>query len=79
MFSVYCYWDSHAREFHIFENFFRPHWARFKEVVKLGWPISVTTIFEGMLFNACVFLMAYIGTDEVAAYQVALNLSLIHI
>lgn len=73
MFSVYCYWDSHAREFHIYENFFRPHWERFREIVKLGWPISVTTIFEGMLFNACVFLMAYIGTDEVAAYQVALN------
>lgn len=73
MFSTYCYWDEHAREFHIYENFFRPHWERFREVIKLGWPISVTTIFEGMLFNACVFLMAYLGTDEVAAYQVALN------
>lgn len=73
MFSNYCYWDSHAREFHIYENFFRPHWARFQEVVKLGVPISITTIFEGMLFNACVFLMAMIGTTEVAAYQVALN------
>jgi len=73
MFSIYCYWDAHAREFHIYENFFRPHWERFREIIKLGVPISVTTIFEGMLFNACVFLMASIGTTEVAAYQVALN------
>jgi len=73
MFAAYCYWDKDAREFQIFENFFRPHWARLKEVVRLGWPISMTTIFEGMLFNACVFLMAFIGTHELAAYQVAMN------
>ena len=73
MFAAYCYMDKDAREFHVFKNFFRPHWERLKEVVKLGWPISVTTIFEGMLFNACVFLMAFIGTNELAAYQVALN------
>ena len=73
MFAIYCYWDSDAREFQIFANFFRPHWQRFYDVVKLGAPISMTTIFEGMLFNACVFLMAIIGTNEVAAYQVALN------
>jgi MATE family multidrug resistance protein len=73
MFVAYCYWDKIAREFHIFENFFKPHWTRLKEIVRLGWPMSITTTFEGMLFNACIFLMAAIGTDEVAAYQVALN------
>lgn len=73
MFVAYCYWDKDAREFQLFENFFRPHWERLRAVVELGWPISITTIFEGMLFNACVFLMALIGTNEVAAYQVALN------
>ena len=73
MFAIYCYWDKTSREFHIFENFFKPHWARLKEVVRLGWPISITTVFEGMLFNACIFLMMLIGKNEVAAYQVALN------
>ncbi len=73
MFALYCYWDKQAREFHIFENFFKPHWERFREVFRLGWPISMTTVFEGMLFNACVFLMYRLGTDEAAAYQVALN------
>ena len=73
MFVGFCYWDKDARQYHLFENFFRPHWQRLKEVIRLGWPISMTTIFEGMLFNACVFLMAFIGTNELAAYQVALN------
>ena len=73
LFVAYCYWDKDAREYHLFENFFKPHWERMKEVLRLGWPISMTTIFEGMLFNACVFLMAFIGTNELAAYQVALN------
>ena len=73
LFALYCYWDKDAREFHIFENFFRPHWQRLKEIASLGWPISMTTIFEGMLFNACIFLMAFIGINELAAYQVALN------
>ena len=46
-----------------------------KEVIILGWPISLTTIFEGMLFNACVLLMTVIGTMETAAYQIALNVA----
>jgi len=49
------------------------YWDKDAREFQLGWPISITTIFEGMLFNACVFLMALIGTNEVAAYQVALN------
>ncbi len=75
MFVIYIERDKEAREFKLFENFFRMHWDRFKEVVQLGFPISVTTIFEGMLFNACVLLMGLIGKMEVAAYQIALNVA----
>ena len=75
MFVAYIQWDKDARRFRIFKNFFRAHWDRFREVARLGWPISVTTIFEGMLFNACVLLMGLIGKMEVAAYQIALNVA----
>ena len=74
-FVVYVEWDTDARKFQIFKNFFKVHWDRFRDVVRLGWPISVTTIFEGMLFNACVLLMGLIGKMEVAAYQIALNVA----
>ncbi len=75
MFVAYIQWDKDAKQFDIFKNFFRMHWDRLKEVARLGWPISVTTIFEGMLFNACVLLMGLIGKMEVAAYQIALNVA----
>jgi MATE family multidrug resistance protein len=72
---LYINWEKTARRFRLFERFFRPDWARFKEVVRLGWPISVTIGFEAMLFNAAVFLMGRIGVNEMAAYQVALNVA----
>ena len=67
--------DARSKVFHVFRDVLTPHWPRFREVVRLGWPIGVTIAFEGMLFNACVFVMGRIGVNEVAAYQVALNVA----
>jgi len=67
--------DRRAKRFRLFSDFLKPNWPRFREVARLGWPIGVTIAFEGMLFNACVFLMGRIGVNEVAAYQVALNVA----
>lgn len=72
---IYINWERTARAFRLFERFFRPDWSRFREVVRLGWPISITIGFEAMLFNAAVFLMGRIGVNEMAAYQVALNVA----
>ena len=72
---AYIQIEKRGRTFQLFENFFRSDWERIREVVKLGWPIGVTIAFEAMLFNAAVFLMGRIGVDEVAAYQVALNVA----
>ena len=69
----YCYRQKQAAEFEIFYNFFSLDWSRFIELVRLGIPISVTTFFEGMLFNACVLLMGVLGVLEMAAYQISLN------
>ncbi|MBL4870604.1 MAG: MATE family efflux transporter [Robiginitomaculum sp.] len=74
-FIIYINMDKVSAPFKIFQNVFRPHWHRLREVAKLGWPISITTVFEGMLFNACILLMGRIGIMEVAAYQIALNLA----
>lgn len=75
MYIGYIYLDKDAARFEIFKNVWRPHWYRFREVIKLGWPISLTTVFEGMLFNSCVFMMGIIGVMQVAAYQIALNVA----
>jgi MATE family multidrug resistance protein len=72
---LYIRLEPSSRRFHLFRGFARASWARLREVVQLGWPISVTATFEAMLFNAAVFLMGRIGVDEMAAYQVALNVA----
>ena len=73
LFIAYIRLDARANSFQIFQNFWKSDWPRFKEVVALGLPISLTTFFEGMLFNACVIVMGVIGVMEQAAYQIALN------
>ncbi|MBY0421784.1 MAG: MATE family efflux transporter, partial [Parvularculaceae bacterium] len=72
---LFCRFDEKARRFRVFRDLFKPDWPRLREVVALGAPIAVTIAFEGMLFNSCVFLMGRIGVDEVAAYQVVLNVA----
>lgn len=72
---LYCRRDARARGFQVFSDALSPHWPRFREILRLGWPIGVTVAFEALLFNSAVFLMGRIGVDEVAAYQVALNVA----
>lgn len=73
LFFGYISIDERSKSFDLFHRFWVSDWPRFREVVALGWPISITTIFEGMLFNSAVILMGLIGIMEVAAYQVSLN------
>jgi len=75
LFVLYIRFDKRANSFQIFKNFWTPDWPRFKEVIILGAPISITTWFEGMLFNAAVLIMGVIGVMEQAAYQIALNVA----
>lgn len=74
---LYVQLQSESRRFHLFQDFLTPAWARLRQIAHLSWPISLTATFEAMLFNAAVFLMGRIGVDEMAAYQVALNVAAI--
>ncbi|MEQ8936574.1 MAG: MATE family efflux transporter [Amphiplicatus sp.] len=67
--------ERDAKRFEILKDALKPDWERLREIVRLGWPIGVTIGFEAMLFNSSVFLMGRIGINEVAAYQVALNVA----
>lgn len=73
LFVVYILVDKRAKTFDLFHRFWVSDWPRLREVIALGWPISLTTIFEGMLFNTAVILMGLIGIMEVAAYQISIN------
>ncbi|HEY4199751.1 MAG TPA: MATE family efflux transporter [Devosiaceae bacterium] len=63
------------RRYHMFGNFWRIDWARFREMFRIGTPIGLTVMAEVGLFSAAAILMGLFGTDEVAAHAVALQLT----
>ena len=75
IFVIYIKWDRRAREFDLFSNLWKPDWERMQTLLKLGWPISITNIFEGMLFNAGVLIAGAVGVIEQGGFQIALNVA----
>jgi MATE family multidrug resistance protein len=63
------------RMLHLFGHWWRPDWSRFRELAKLGIPISLTWSFEVGVFSAAVYLMGLIDTTSVAAHVIALQLA----
>ena len=74
-FVLYIRWDRRARDFDLFSNLWKPDWERLRTLLKLGWPISITSIFEGMLFNAGVLIAGAVGVIEQGGFQIALNVA----
>lgn len=65
------------RRFRLFQRFWRPDWPAFVQVYRLGWPIGLTGLFESGLFEAAALMMGWIGTNELAAHGIALELAAI--
>jgi MATE family multidrug resistance protein len=65
--------DRQFRRFHILGRLWRPDWARFREIFRIGLPIGVTLVMEVGLFAGAGFAMGWIGTAELAAHQIALQ------
>ena len=63
------------RRYHLFGNFWRADWPRFRGIFKLGAPIGLMMGFEASVFTAAVFLMGLISTAAVAAHSVALQIA----
>jgi MATE family multidrug resistance protein len=63
------------RRFHILVRFYKPDWRRFFEIIRVGLPIGLTVAAEVGLFSVAALLMGRLGTDEVAAHAVALQLA----
>jgi MATE family multidrug resistance protein len=59
--------------YRILRRFHRPDWAKLSETFRLGVSISVTQVFEVLMFNASAFLMGLLGAVAVAAHAIALN------
>ena len=57
--------------YRIFHQWVWPNKSILQEVAKLGWPISVSILFEVGLFSVTSFLMGLVGIVPLAAHQIA--------
>jgi len=63
------------RRYAMLGRFWRPDWARFGQIMRLGTPIGATLLLEVGLFSASTLLMGLIGTTELAGHAIALQLA----
>lgn len=69
--------DPALSRFRLFVRFWRPDWPAFVQVWRLGWPIGMTGLFEAGMFETAALMMGWIGTKELAAHGIALQLGAI--
>jgi MATE family multidrug resistance protein len=67
--------DRRFRRYHVFGRFWRADWNRFRAIWRIGMPIAATLAFEVAFFGASGLIMGVIGTTELAAHTVALQIA----
>jgi MATE family multidrug resistance protein len=73
--AIYAGWLPELRRFHLFQRFWRPDWQAMHQVFRLGWPIGVTGLAESGLFQATALMMGWIGTVELAAHGITMEVA----
>ena len=53
----------------------QPDWAKMKNIIKLGFPIALQYFFEIGAFSGAAIMVGWIGSKELAAHQIAINLA----
>lgn len=78
MFLVLLAWTLRHRTFRRFAilgRFWKPDWKSFALVLRVGLPIGLAMLMESSLFAASTQLMGLVGTVELAAHQVILQIT----
>ena len=71
----YAGWVPVARKYNLFQRFWRPDWQAMRQIARIGWPIGLTMVAEGGLFVASNIMMGWIGTPQLAAHGIALQIT----
>ncbi len=72
--AAYIAFHPATKPYALFVRFWRPDWPAFREVLRLGLPISGTIMAEVMLFYAASLMMGWLGVIPLAAHGIALQL-----
>ena len=67
--------DRRLRRYHLFGNWWRSEWSRFREILRIGMPIALTILAEAGLFTGAAFLMGRIGEAQLAGHTIALQVA----
>lgn len=73
--GLYVQWHPALRQMELYVRIWRADWPAFFEVTRLGWPIGLTIIAEAGLFGVSSLMMGWLGTIELAAHGIALQLA----
>ncbi|PZR00481.1 MAG: MATE family efflux transporter [Cereibacter sphaeroides] len=73
--AIYAAWLPELRRFHLFQRFWRADPAALRQVFRLGLPIGLTGLAESGLFEASALMMGWIGTKELAAHGIAIQVT----
>lgn len=71
---VYIYRTPLFARLELFARFWRADWPRFRQLLKIGLPAGVTSVLEHGLFAATALMMGWVGTTELAAHQIAMQI-----
>lgn len=64
-------------QYQLFRRVWRPDWPAFVMVARLGMPIGLTALAESGLFAAAAMMMGWVGTVELAAHGIAIQIAAI--
>ncbi|TVS03289.1 MAG: MATE family efflux transporter [Rhodobacteraceae bacterium] len=73
--AAYCAGVEVLRRYALFQRFWRPDWQAMGQVWRLGWPIGVALVAESGLFSATAVMVGWIGTHELAAHGIAVEIT----
>lgn len=71
----HCLIARPLRRYHVLVRFWRPDWPIFREILRVGLPIGGAVVMETGLFALSTLLMGLIGTAQLAAHQIALQVA----
>jgi MATE family multidrug resistance protein len=72
-----CYRQRPFRKYRVLGRFWRADWLLLRKLVAVGAPIAGSFLLEYGLFAAAALLVGVIGTTQLAAHQIALQIAAI--
>lgn len=72
---IFTYTHKPFQRFEILSGFRRPEWPYFKELLRIGVPIGLSSTMEVTMFAVVSLLMGSLSAIAVAGHQIAINFS----